>query len=44
MVASIRHRDTDYEDLLMSGVPRLDARHRVRAAVQEVLDRWSQAD
>lgn len=42
VIASIRHRDTDYEDLLMSGVARLEARHRVRGDVDDVLERWSQ--
>jgi len=40
VVASIRHRDTDYDDLLMSGVDRTDARGRVRDQVEEVLERW----
>ena len=40
VIASIRHRDTTYEDLLMDGVPRLDARHQVRDQVDEVLRRW----
>jgi hypothetical protein len=40
VVASVRHEDTDYDALLMSGVPRDEARARVRAAVDTVLDRW----
>jgi hypothetical protein len=40
VVASVRHEDTDYDELLMAGVPRDEARLRVRAAVDEVLDRW----
>jgi hypothetical protein len=39
-VASVRHEDTAYDGLLMAGVPRDEARIRVRAAVDEVLDRW----
>jgi hypothetical protein len=39
-VASVRHRDTDYDDLLMSGVDRADARDRVRELVDDVLERW----
>jgi hypothetical protein len=40
VVASIRHEDTDYDELLMSGVPRAAARERIRPAVDRVLDRW----
>lgn len=38
--ASIRHRDTSYDDLLMSGIDRAEARDRVSADVDEVLERW----
>jgi hypothetical protein len=40
VVASVRHVDTDYDALLMGGVPRSEARERVREAVADVLDRW----
>ena len=40
VVASVRHDDTDYDDLLMSGVDRADARDRVRDQVDDVLERW----
>jgi hypothetical protein len=40
VVASIRHEDTDYDALLMAGVPREEARARIRASVDAVLDRW----
>jgi hypothetical protein len=40
VVAAVRHRDTDYDELLMGGVDRADARDRVRAKVDQVLDRW----
>jgi hypothetical protein len=40
VVASIRHQDTSYEDLLMSGVPRADARELVRDDVDRVLNAW----
>ena len=40
VVASIRHRDTDYDELLMSGVDRAGARDRVRDQVDDVLGRW----
>lgn len=40
VVASIRHEDTLYDDLLMAGVDRDDARQRVRDGVDAMLDRW----
>jgi hypothetical protein len=40
VVASVRHEDTGYDELLMSGVPRTDARERVRADIDRVLDSW----
>lgn len=40
VVASIRHEDTDYDELLMSGMPRDDARDRVRDAIDRVLNGW----
>ena len=40
VAASVRHRETDYDDLLMSGVERSEARERVRDDVEHTLDRW----
>lgn len=40
VTASVRHLDTDYDDLLMSGVNREDARTRVWDRVEEVLSGW----
>jgi hypothetical protein len=40
VAASVRHVDTDYDELLMSGVDRDDARHRVRDRVEHILDTW----
>ena len=40
VLASVRHEDTDYDDLLMSGVERAEARERVRTEVERVLERW----
>jgi hypothetical protein len=40
VVASVRHEDTSYDSLLMSGVPRAIARDQVRAAIDRVLATW----
>jgi hypothetical protein len=40
VVAAVRHGDTDYDDLLMAGVDRAEARQRVRADVDQVLESW----
>jgi hypothetical protein len=41
VIASVRHRDTGYDGLLMSGMPRDEARERIRPAVDRVLRAWS---
>lgn len=38
--ASVRHIDTSFDELLMSGVDRETARHRVGEHVEEVLRDW----
>lgn len=40
VAASVRHQDTAYDELLMSGVDRADARERVHGDVSRVLDGW----
>src|SRR5260370_30418 len=40
VAAAGRHIDTSYDELLMSGVPRTEAREKVRADVREILDLW----
>jgi hypothetical protein len=40
VVASVRHQDTDYDTLLMSGVARDAARERVGPLIDQVLDHW----
>lgn len=40
VAASVRHVDTDYGDLLMSGMDCDEARQRVRAQGDGVLDAW----
>jgi hypothetical protein len=41
VVASVRHEDTDYDAMLMRGVPRQEARDRIRARIDQVLTGWS---
>jgi len=40
VVASIRHRHTRYDRLLMKGLGRMDARDAVRDDIDRVLERW----
>ena len=40
VVASVRHEDTAYDELLMAGVPREQARERIRNDIDRVLERW----
>jgi hypothetical protein len=40
VVASVRHRDTPYDELLMSGMDRHDARDRVRDQVAATIEAW----
>ncbi|MFI9758531.1 DUF2293 domain-containing protein [Streptomyces sp. NPDC051963] len=40
VVASVRHVDTPYDQLLMSGVPRHEARRRIAAVVEARLGAW----
>ena len=42
VTASIRHQDTPYDNLLMSGIDRREARELVRDKVNSVLESWSQ--
>lgn len=37
---SVRHEDTEYDNLLMAGVLRREARQRVSSEVDQVLERW----
>jgi len=43
VVASIRHRHTKYDRLLMKGLGRMDARDTVRADIDRVLESWRRA-
>ena len=40
VAAAVRHEDTPYDTLLMSGVERGQARAEVRSQVAAVLDEW----
>lgn len=40
VIASIRHQDMDYDAMLMSGVPRAQARERIRPEIDRMLTRW----
>ncbi len=40
VVAGVRHVDTPYDQLLMSGVPRYEARRRIAGTVEAVLRGW----
>ncbi|MFJ4758770.1 MULTISPECIES: DUF2293 domain-containing protein [Streptomyces] len=40
VAAAVRHLDTPYDDLLMSGLPRHQARRRIAATVETVLRGW----
>lgn len=43
VVAAVRHGDTAYDELLMSGLSRSEARQRVGPEVQRILDSWRSA-
>jgi hypothetical protein len=40
VMAAVRHEDTRYEDLLMSGTARSEARELVRSDIDRVMDSW----
>lgn len=40
ITAHVRHQYTNYDDLLMQGVERLEARRRVRDHIDQVLNQW----
>ncbi|MFD3679694.1 DUF2293 domain-containing protein [Streptomyces sp. NPDC058613] len=42
--AAVRHVDTEYDALLMAGVPRFAARARLAARIDAVLDGWRTAE
>jgi hypothetical protein len=40
VTAHVRHAETSYDDLLLDGVERWDAREKVYSNVSRILDRW----
>ena len=42
-MAHIRHEHTNYDQLLMRGTERLDARELVREQIDRLLTQWSSA-
>ena len=43
VAAAVRHDDTAYDELMMSGLSRTEARQQVRPDVQRILDTWRSA-
>jgi hypothetical protein len=43
VIGSIRHEDTEYDSMLMAGVPRAEARDHIRNDIDRVLARWERA-
>jgi hypothetical protein len=41
VIAHIRHAHTKYDELLMRGTARLDARALVREEIERILAKWS---
>jgi hypothetical protein len=41
MAEAIRHADTRYDDLMMNGVPRAEARELIREDVARVMRSWA---
>jgi hypothetical protein len=44
VAAHVRHRETDYDELLMGGTERWEARQRVAATVERLMARWQRDD
>ncbi len=41
VIAWVRHRKTQYDELLGNGIERFEAREMVKDKIKEVLDRWT---
>lgn len=44
VAATVRHADTDYDELLMSGLDRAECRARVRPELERILARWQERE
>jgi len=44
VTAHVRHAETNYDDLLLKGIERGEAREKVYPKVQRVLDRWEHSE
>ncbi len=44
VAAAVRHAETDYDELLMSGLDRAGCRARVRREVEPILARWQERE
>jgi hypothetical protein len=40
VTAHVRHAETNYDDLLLKGIERREARENVYSKVSKILDRW----
>jgi hypothetical protein len=40
VTAHVRHAETDYDELLLNGIERWEARDKVHSKVSRILDRW----
>jgi hypothetical protein len=40
VTAHVRHAETNYDDLLLKGIERWEAREKVYSKVSRILDRW----
>ncbi len=40
VIAHIRHSETKYDELLLSGLDKSDARHEVKSRIAEVIEKW----
>ena len=40
VTAHVRHAETNYDELLLKGIERWDAREKVYPEVSQILDRW----
>jgi hypothetical protein len=44
VTAHVRHAETNYDDFLLKGIERTEAREKVYPKVQRVLERWEHGE